>query len=399
MKSLSTAVSAMPRSGIREFMELASQLDGVIHLEAGEPDFITPEAIIRAAYEAARAGFTKYSGNAGLPPLREAIARKVREENGLSVGPEHIVVTPGSVCALATAVLAMANPGDEVLVPDPGWPNYINMVLLAGATPVLYTLRREHGYLPDMDELASLVSPKTKLIMLNNPCNPTGAVFPRAAVEALAAFAEEHDLYVLSDEIYEAMVFEGAHEPIAQFDTAGRVVTIFGFSKTYAMTGWRLGYAVAPVPIAELIMRLQEPLVSCASTISQKAGEAALAMPAEVSAAMRDAYRERRDSVVDILGAATLLPFVPQGAFYALVDLSEVGLDSYAMAHELLREDRVATAPGDTFGPSSAGMVRIAFTTELENVAEGCRRIVRYVERHRERAAAAPATGASPRSR
>lgn len=397
MKPLSTAVSAMPRSGIREFMELASQLDGVIHLEAGEPDFITPEAVIRAAYDAARGGFTKYSGNAGLPSLREAIARKVREENGLAVGPENIVVTSGSVCALATAVLAMANPGDEVLVPDPGWPNYINMVLLAGATPVLYTLRQENGYLPDMDEVASLVTPKTKLIMLNNPCNPTGAVFPRETVEALAAFAEEHDLYVVSDEIYEVMVFEGAHEPIAQFDTAGRVVTVFGFSKTYAMTGWRLGYAVAPVPIAELIMRLQEPLVSCASTISQKAAEAALGLPSEVAAAMRDAYRDRRDSVVDILGGAKLLPFVPQGAFYALVDLREVGLDSYAMAHELLREERVATAPGDTFGPSCAGMLRIAFTTELENVAEGCRRIARYAEQHRNRSSTGSASSGSPR--
>jgi aspartate aminotransferase/aminotransferase len=257
------------------------------------------------------------------------------------------------------------------------------MVLLAGARPVLYPLRREHGYLPDLAELATLVTSKTKLIMLNNPCNPTGAVFPRAVVEALARFAEQHDVYVLSDEIYEAMVFEGRHEPIARFDTDGRVITVFGFSKTYAMTGWRLGYAVAPPPIAQLIGRLQEPLVSCSSSISQKAAEAALAGPPAVTAAMRDAYRARRDAVVGILGPAGLLPFSPQGAFYALVDLSAIGSDTYALAHGLLREERVATAPGDTFGPSCAGMLRIAFTTELEQVEEGCRRIVRYAARDR----------------
>ena len=383
MKPLSTAAGAMPRSGIREFMEIASQLEDVIHLEAGEPDFITPDAIIRAGFAAATEGFTKYTSNAGFPSLRAAIASKLREQNGLEAGPEQIVVTPGSVCALASAVLALANPGDEVLVPDPGWPNYINMVLLAGARPVLYPLRREHGYLPDLAELATLVSAKTKLIMLNNPCNPTGAVFPREVVEALASFAEQHDIYVLSDEIYEYMVFEGAHEPIAQFDTDGRVVTVFGFSKTYAMTGWRLGYAVAPPPIAQLIMRLQEPLVSCASAISQKAAEAALALPPAVTAAMRDAYRARRDSVIGILGPAGLLPFIPQGAFYALADLSRINSDTYALAHELLREERVATAPGETFGPSCAGLLRIAFTTELEQVEEGCRRIVRYATRAR----------------
>ena len=386
MKSLSKVVAAMPRSGIREFMEIASKLEDVIHLEAGEPDFVTPGSIIDAGFEAARSGFTKYTSNAGFLSLREALARKVREQNGLAgVTAANIVLTPGSVGALATGVLAVTNPGDEVLVPDPGWPNYINMVLLASATPVLYPLRREHGYLPDLDELDGLVTPRTKLIMLNNPCNPTGRVFPREVVARLAAFAARHDLYVLSDEIYEAMVFEGVHEPIAQFDADGRAITVFGFSKTFAMTGWRLGYAVAAKPVAELIMRLQEPLVSCASAISQKAAESALALPADVSGAMRDAYRERRDAVVRVLGGGdggvNRLACVPEGAFYALVDLSDVGRDTYAIAHELLRVERVATAPGETFGPSCAGLLRIAFTTGLAEVEEGCLRIQRFAGR------------------
>jgi aspartate/methionine/tyrosine aminotransferase len=382
VKPLSSAVSAMPRSAIREFMELASQLDDVIHLEAGEPDFTTPDAIIRAGFEAAQGGFTKYTANAGLPSLRAAIAAKVRQQNGLEVGAEHIVVTPGSVAALTTAVLAIVNAGDEVLVPDPGWPNYVNIVLLAGARPVSYTLLRENRYLPDIGELEALISPRTKLLMLNNPCNPTGVVFPGDVVKALAAFARRHDLYVLSDEIYEFFVFDGIHEPIAQFDSEGRVVTVYGFSKTYAMTGWRLGYAVAPPSIVQLIMRLQEPLVSCASTISQKAAEAALKLPSDVTSAMRDAYRARRDVLVAHEGTRDLVAIIPQGAFYALLDLERISADSYALAHQLLREERVATAPGETFGPSSAGMLRVAFTTELEKLEEGCRRIGRYVRRH-----------------
>lgn len=379
MKPLARIASEMPRSGIRQFMELASKVEGVIHLEAGEPDITTPPSIIKAGLDAAMAGFTGYTSNNGLESLRSLLVEKLRVQNGLDVGLSQIVVTPGSVCALASAVLATTDPGEEVLVPDPGWPNYVNMALLAGGVPVYYPLERNTGY-PDFDALESLVTSRTKVLIMNNPVNPSGAVFPREVVEGLAQFAQKHDLYVVSDEIYEAIVFDGKHEPIGQFDD-GRIISVFGFSKTYAMTGWRLGYSVASPEITELISRLQEPLVSCASSISQKAAEAALGMSdAEVSE-MSDSYRRRRDIAVDILSRVDgLLTIVPQGAFYAMLDLSNIGTDTYLLARNLLEAEKVATAPGETFGPGQKGLLRISFSTDSDSLAEGCRRIVRFVE-------------------
>jgi aspartate aminotransferase/aminotransferase len=299
------------------------------------------------------------------------------------VAADQVVVSPGAVCALASAVFATVDPGDEVLIPDPGWPNYVSMVCLAGGVPVRYPLPRVAGYLPAMDTLRSLVSPRTKLIFVNSPSNPTGAVYPEATVRELVEFGAEHDLYVLSDEVYEAFVFEGRHEPAARFDGDGRVISVFGFSKTYAMTGWRLGYAVASIEVATLMAKIQEPLVSCASSVAQKGAEAALTLPRAALQPLCDTYRGRRDRVVEILGPHGLLTAVPRGAFYALVDLSAVGRDSNAIARRLLTEERVASAPGETFGVEAAGMVRISLATATELLEEGCRRIVRFVERHR----------------
>jgi aspartate/methionine/tyrosine aminotransferase len=379
MKPLASIPSAMPRSGIREVMELAAEMVDVIHLEVGEPDVNTPDQIIDGACAAAKAGWTKYTSNAGYPSLRAAIVRKLATENGLTASADQVVVTAGAVGALATGVLAVIDPGDEVLVPDPGWPNYTSITLVAGGRPVVYPLRRDDGYLPDLAALRSLVTTRTKLLVINSPANPTGAVFPEPVVRALVEFAQEHDLYVLSDEVYEALVFEGEHVPAARFDRDGRVITVFGCSKTYAMTGWRLGYGVASPPIAELMAKLQEPLVSCASSVSQKAAEVALAMDQAPVRAMRDAYRARRDLVVAALGPR--LASVPAGALYALVDVSEAGRDSYAVVRSLLAEARVATAPGETFGASGAGIVRISIATSPDLLAEGCRRIVAFLDR------------------
>ena len=383
MKALATAPRQMPRSGIREVMELAAGLPDVIHLEVGEPDSNTPTPIIEAALEAARAGFTKYTANAGFRSLREALVVKLAVENGLRATPDEIVVTPGAVCALASAVFATVDPGDEVLIPDPGWPNYVSMVRLAGGVPVRYPLRRGNGYVPAVDDLEPLVSPRTKLAFLNSPANPTGAVYPEATMRALVDLAVAHDLYVLSDEVYEAFVFEGRHVPAARFDRDGRVISVFGFSKTYAMTGWRLGYAVASGEVAALLAKIQEPLVSCASAVTQKAAEAALRVPREGQEATCRAYRARRDRVVEILEPAGLLAAVPRGAFYALVDLSGLSRDSSALARELLLEERVAAAPGETFGTEAAGMIRISLAASEEALEEGCRRIVRFANRRR----------------
>jgi aspartate aminotransferase/aminotransferase len=388
MKPLAVVPSAMPRSGIREVMELAAGMHGVIHLEVGEPDAATPAPIIEAAFAAATAGATKYTSNAGYPSLRAAIVRKLTLENGLTATPDQVVVTAGAVGALATATLALVDPGDEVLVPDPGWPNYSSITLIAGGRPVPYPLARADGYVPRLDVLRQLVTNRTKILLINSPANPTGAVFSDALVRDLVDFAREHDLYVLSDEVYEAIVFDGDHVPAARHDADGRVITVMGCSKTYAMTGWRLGYGVASAPIAALMAKLQEPLVSCAPSVSQKAAEAALAMDQAPVRAMRAAYRERRDLVAAVLGPR--LASVPAGAIYALVDVSAAGRDSYAVAKRLLAEAGVATAPGETFGASGGGIVRISIATAPDLLAEGCRRIVDFLDR--ERAASAKQT-------
>lgn len=382
MKPLSTRAARVPPSGIRVIMEQAASLPGVIHLEVGEPDAVTPEPIIQAATAAARAGFTKYTPTAGLGTLREALVQKLRLRNDLRATTEQVVATPGSVFAIASAVLAIVEGGDEALIPDPGWPNYASMLTVAGATIVPYPLVRAAGYQPDLDALERLITPRAKLLVINTPANPTGAVFPPETVRALVELARRHDLYVISDEVYEDFVYEGEHTPAARFDPDGRVVSVFGFSKSYAMTGWRLGYAHAAPPIAAMMARLAEPFVSCPSSLSQKAAEAALAGPQDVVARMRESYRARRDAVVEILGADGLLAAVPRGAFYALVDLSRVSGDSMHLARQLLDEQRVATAPGETFGRRGRGLVRISLATERSLLEEGCRRIAQFALAH-----------------
>lgn len=369
----------MPRSGIREIMELASTFPDVIHLEVGEPDFATPAEVIEAAARAGREGFTKYSPNAGFMSLREAIAERAVSQGHSGVTADHVVVTPGAVCALATAILATVNPGDEVLIPDPGWPNYRSAVLLAGARPVTYDLDRATGYLPRMESLEASAEPNAKLLLVNSPGNPTGGVYSRDTMQSLYAFAAERDLYVLSDEVYESFVFDGEHEGMGQFDADGRVIVVSGFSKSYAMTGWRLGYAIAPPRITNLMAKLLEPLVSCASSVVQKAGEAALGLPAERIESMRRSYARRAQLVDGILGPARLLMARPRGAFYALIDVSAAGSDSNAVARDLLVKQRVATAPGATFGAQAEGTVRISLATDERSLVEGCQRIRHYL--------------------
>lgn len=381
MKGVSRTAEALPRSGIREIMDLAATMDEVIHLEVGEPSFTTPEHIIAAACADARAGYTRYTPNAGLPSLRAAIAERYTAKWRRPVEPGQVLVTAGGVNALAATILALVEDGDEVLVPDPGWPNYIGALLLARARPVAYPLRPERGYVPDPAEVAACITTRTKALLLNTPGNPTGAVFPPETVEALVRLAAARDLYVLSDEIYEALVFDGTHTPAAPYGD-GRVITLSGFSKTYAMTGWRVGYAIATPALVALCAKVQESLVSCAAAISQRAAEAALRGSQDCVAEMRAAYKHRRDLVRETLGPAGLLPTAPQGAFYALVDLRALGMTSHVLARGLLEEERVATAPGATFGVMAEGLLRISLATGEAELLEGCRRIQTFAARH-----------------
>lgn len=384
MRTISKLATSIERSGIRDLMDAAREMEGpIIHLEVGEPSFITPPHIIEQAFEAASAGATRYTQSGGVLPLRQAIAERYTEKWSKAVTPNMVMASHGGVNAINSTILALIDPGDEALVPDPGWPNYRSILGLAHGVPVPYAMSVEDGYLPDLAAMESLITPKTKMIITCNPGNPTGAVWPRETVQAVVELAKKHDLYLLSDEIYEELVFDGEHVPAAVFDDEGRVITVSGFSKTYAMTGWRLGWAIADERLLAMINKMLEPLVSCPSSISQHAGIAALRGPQNAVKVMRDAYQARRDIAVEVLEPAGLLPVRPSGAFYAIVDLRSCGLGSRELALRLLAEKRVASAPGDTFGNVLAGgFVRISLASSDEDVREGCERLVAFAKEH-----------------
>jgi aspartate/methionine/tyrosine aminotransferase len=371
----------MPRSGIREVMDLARGRAGVLHLEVGEPDFTTPAHIVEAGARALRDGHTRYTANAGTASLREAIAAKLARHNGLAVESEQVVVTHGAVNALLTALMVLVEPGDGILMPDPGWPNYQMMATMLGAEAVAYPLDPQTGYEPDLERLAELCArPGAKVLMVNSPGNPTGAVWRRETVRQVVEIACAHGLYVLSDEVYEEIVFEGEHVSPARFDGDGRVVTVSAVSKTYAMTGWRIGYLAATRELAELVAKTQEAIVACPNAAAQVAAEVALTGPQDFVAEMRDAYRLRRDVAVRGLAASGLLVTEPHGAFYILADVSRATDDTAAFARQLVVEHGVAVAPGSTFGPGGAGLVRLSLASPTAVIEEGIARLSGAIE-------------------
>ena len=380
MRGTSTLANSIERSGIRDLMDLAREMTGpIVHLEVGEPNFDTPPHIVEAAFEQVAAGATHYTPSLGIMPLRKAIAERYTAKWGKPVTPQMTNVTHGGVNAINSTILALINAGDEVLVPDPGWPNYRSILSLVGGIPVQYPMSIENGYEPQRATLEALITPRTRMIITCNPGNPTGAVWSRETVQMVIDLAKEHDLYVLSDEIYEELVFEGEHIPAATLDDDDRVITVSGFSKTYAMTGWRLGWVLASEDLIGAINRMMEPLISCASSVSQAAGVAALTGPQDAVGEMRTAYKRRRDIAASILEPAGMLPVRPAGAFYAIVDFSQTGIPSRQLALDLLKETRVACAPGDTFGKILAdGYVRISLASSDDDVREGCTRLVAF---------------------
>lgn len=379
MRPLSSTVKNMRRSGIREIMDLAQAMPEVIHLEVGEPGFPTPSHIVQAAHKAAEEGFTKYTPNAGLLSLREQIVSKLAALNGLELSVENVVVTTGAVGALATALIAILEPGEEVLIPDPAWPNFEMIIICSHGVPKFYPLSPENRFWPEIGVLEDLVTPRCKAMIMNSPSNPTGAVFPAEHIQALVDFAVRHDLYLIADEVYEQLIFEVDHVSPGRLDDDGRVVGVHSFSKTYAMTGWRVGYAVASRSVAELIAKLQEPYFSCASSVSQKAAEAALMGSQDCVAKMRKEYQKNRDLAAKLLKDAGLAFVRPQGTFYTMVDISAFGLDSYTFAKKLLEEQAVAVAPGRTFGPSGDGYIRISLAPTAVEIREGLARLASFV--------------------
>ena len=377
MPNLAVGAETMPRSGIRQVMDLAWSLsEPVIGLHVGEPSFPSPPHVIEAARASYAAGDTHYVPNAGIAELRRAIAEKVSSANGFPVTERNVVVSAGGAQALHNAFSLTLGAGDEVLIPDPGWPNYAMAVQLLQAVPVRYPLRPERGFRPDLAELAGLVTDRTRVLVVNTPSNPLGTVLPASDVEALVRFAEDHDIWLLSDECYDALTFGSPHVGPGCFDRDGRVLGAFSFSKTYAMTGLRVGYLVADEGIIPHAAKLQEPLLACVNAPAQAAALAALRGPQDAVAVMREAYRERRDLAVALLDAQGMGYLRPEGAFYLWVDVRDrCSGDVAGWAMDLLRHRHVAVAPGTTFGPLGQGWVRLSLATATEDLLEGIRRM------------------------
>ncbi len=350
----------------------------VIHLEFGEPDFPTPDHIAGAAMRSIEGERQGYGPGNGLPWLRELLAERVARVDRFTPSPEQIVVTAGGTGGLMGSLLCLCAPGDEVLVPDPGWPGYEGMLATAGAREVRYPLLAETGWLPDLDALEAAVSPRTRVLLVNSPSNPGGAVFPRETVAALLEFAQRHDLWLLSDECYDEMQYEGEHVSPAALDTDGRVVTIGTFSKSYAMTGWRIGWVVAPPRLAPALTIATSAQINNLPLFTQRAAAAALTGPQECVAEMRNAYQQRRDLAVRLLEDRGLLEYVPHGAFYLLVPIARAAglkpdapFDGVTFAERLIAERGIAIAPGSAFGSRTARYARVSLASSSDALQKG----------------------------
>lgn len=371
----------MRRSGIRAFMDLAWAAGDVIHLEVGEPNFPTPPHVVDAAHRAALDGWTKYVPNAGVPELRAAVAEKLGLRNGVAnARPDDVVVTAGGAEALYVSLLGMVGPGEGVLVPDPGWPNFRMIATVLGAQPQPYRLRPEDGYQPSLEELDRAATPATRALIVNSPSNPLGTVIERRRAEEILEWAASRKLWVVSDECYDELVYAHASTSLASLGDAEHVVSCFSFSKTYAMTGWRVGYVHASRhDMIELVTKLQEPIVACVNAPAQAAAIAALFGPQGVVTEMRGAYRRRRDAAVSFLRGRGIDVVEPVGAFYLWLDVAPWQADDWALAKELLSATGVAVAPGSAFGEAGRGFLRLSLATDEADLLEGCRRIVGHL--------------------
>lgn len=353
----------------------------VIGFGAGEPDMDTPEHIKAAAMGSLDAGFTKYTPSSGIPELREAIAEKLKRDNGLDYEPSQIIVTCGAKHACFNAFLATINPGDEVLIPAPYWLSYPEMVKLAGGEPVIVPTTAENNYKITPDLFREYTSPLTKMIVLNSPGNPTGTIYTENELAALVDVALDDDIQILSDEIYEKLVYDGAkHVSVAGFsnEVYESTIVVNGFSKPYAMTGWRLGYLAAPKNVAAKIDSLQSHSTSNPTSFAQKGALAAYKGPQDCVEEMRLEFDKRRLRMCELLDGISSLTYVkPQGAFYVMVDISRSGQSSVQFAEKLLEDQKVAVVPGVAFGDDNT--IRLSYATSMENIEEGLKRLKKFV--------------------
>ena len=349
----------------------------VVHLEIGEPDFDTPKNVSDAAAKALGEGCTHYCNSQGIVPLRTEIAKEMERTRGVTIDPNRVVVTPGAKPIMFYSILALLGEEDEAIYPNPGFPIYESMINFIGAKPVPIPLREELDFRLDIDELKSKITPHTKLIIINSPHNPTGGVLELDDIRAIADIAQKHDIIVLSDEVYEHIIYEGEPYSIASLPSMlDRTILLNGFSKTYAMTGWRLGYAVVPPELVDPIVGLIVNSVSCTATFIQHAGIDALIGPQDSIASMVAEFKKRRDLIVDGLNA---IPGIscrrPKGAFYVFPNVKKLGMDSSQLANYLLDEAGVATLSGTDFGKYGEGYLRLSYANSIENIEKALKRI------------------------
>ena len=371
-------------SAIRRMLELSAEMENVVHLEQGEPDFITPEHILEAAVDAIKKGFTHYTELNGTLELRQAIAEKLEKENGVAADPHReVTVTSGSQEAMLIAALGFLNPGDEALILDPYYPAYFEDTLIAEAVPITVPLNEEEDYGIDMEALERKITKRTKMIWMCNPSNPTGHVFSKEDLEIVAEVAQKYSLIVFVDEIYEKLVYDGArHTSLGSLPgMENRTITVNGFSKAYAMTGWRVGYVVAEKKLSAILRKLHYYAVLCPNAISQKAALAALTGPQDCVQEMVKEYNRRRKLVINELGMIkSLFCTMPKGAFYFFPNFSSFEESDETIALYLLEKAGVVTVPGSGFGKAGEGHLRISYSVSYEQVEEGMKRIRESLE-------------------
>jgi aminotransferase len=381
VRPLNSVIAGCPPSGIRRFFDIAAEMDDVISLGVGEPDFVTPWRVREAGIYALEHGYTTYTSNAGLPRLRELICADLAVRYSARYSwQDECLITTGVSEGLDLALRVLLNPGDEVIVPEPCYVAYEPCVAFAGGTPVRVPTSWENDFAVDPDVVAAAVTPRTKAVLIGSPANPTGAVQPPAALHGLVRLAEQHDLYLISDEIYNRLTYTGGHTCLATLPGASeRTVLLGGFSKAHAMTGWRVGWICAPAAVTELCVRVHQYTMLCAPHVSQLAAVEALEHAEDDVAAMVADYDRRRRVFVKGLRELGLDCPEPSGAFYAFPSIRRSGLDSETFAERLLHEHQVAVVPGNVFGPSGEGHVRCSYATALPLLEEALERMGRFL--------------------
>ncbi len=382
---LSQRVASLKPSGIRRFFDIAATMKDVISLGIGEPDFVTPPPILEAGIRSLQAGETHYTSNAGKLELRQKIAENLQRLYGVQYDPvNEIVVTVGVSEALYLAMTAILDPGDEVIIPTPCFVSYQAEVFLAGGIPVEVPSRMEDNFQLDPQRIKEAITPRTKAILIGYPNNPTGAVAERSTLQEVARLAEEYDLLVVSDEIYDRLVYDFQHVcfPSLGEEAQRRTILLGGFSKDYAMTGWRIGYAAAPAELLKGMLRVHQYTIMSAPTTAQDAAIVALTEGEPYVQQMVAEYNRRRRLIVDGLNRLGLPTFEPRGAFYAFPRIAETGMDDETFAERLLQEEHVAVVPGNAFGAGGEGFVRCSYATAYEKIEEALYRIERFLNRH-----------------